>query len=142
MLNDLACTDFARVLAELIDTALADDWNGDAPTMALLWQASADPDDLRLAVKHLERSIEEELTPLDDGGSYLAVAHSHVTCQPPAALLPDPGGRPVRVTVAVDFQSQSGVLRHRNGSTQWFGTAVNLPVADQIRSRLWLGAAA
>ena len=142
MLNDAACTDYARVLAELIDTALADDWNQDAPTMALLRQASADPEDLRLAVKHLDRSIEEELTPLDDGRSYLAVAHSHVTCQPPAALLPDPGGRPIRVTVAVDFQSQSGVLRHRNGSTQWFGAAVNLPVADQIRSRLWLKAAA
>jgi hypothetical protein len=141
MFNDVACTDYARVLAELIDTALADDWNEDAPTMALLWQASPDPDDLRLAVKHLDRSVEEELTPLDDGGSYLAIAHSHVTCRPPAALLPDPGGAPVRLTVAVDFQSQSGVLRHRNGSTQWFGAAVSLPVVDQIRSRLWLEAA-
>ena len=141
MFDEVACTDYARVLAELIDTALADDWNDDAPTMALLWHASADPDDLRLAVKHLERSTEEELAPLDDGGSYLAIAHSHVTCQPPVALLPDPDGVPVRITVAVDFQSQSGVLRHRNGSTQWFGAAVNLPVADQIRSRLWLQAA-
>jgi hypothetical protein len=141
MLSDVACTDYARVLAELIDTALADDWNEGAPTMALLWQASADPDDLRLAVKHLERSLEEELIPLDDGGSYLAVAHSHVTSRPPAALLPDRGGMSVRVTVAVDFQSQSGVLRHRNGSTQWFGAAVNLPVGDQIRSRLWPKAA-
>lgn len=142
MFDDVACTDYARVLAELIDTALADDWNADAPTMALLWPASADPDDLRLAVKHLDRSLEEELDPLGDGRSYLAVAHSHVTRQPPAAILPDPGGGPVRVTVAVDFQSQSGVLRHRNGSTQWFGAAVNLPVADQIRSQLWFETAA
>jgi hypothetical protein len=43
MFNDVACTDYARVLAELIDTALADDWNEDAPTMALLWQASPTP---------------------------------------------------------------------------------------------------
>ena len=141
MLSDVPCTDYARVLAELIDTAMAEHWNEDAPTMALLWQASADPEDLRLAVKHLDRSVEEELTPLDDGGSYLAIAHSHVTGQPPAALLPDPRGTPVRVTVAVDFQSQSGILRHRNGSTQWFGAAVNLPVLDQIRSRLWVKAA-
>ena len=141
MSDDVACTDYARVLAELIDTALADDWNEDAPTMALLWQASADPDDLRLAVKHLDRSIEEELDPLDDGGSYLAVAHSLVTSEPPASLLPRRGGERVRVTVAVDFQSQSGVVRHRNGSTQWFGEAVNLPVADQIRLRVWLEAA-
>ena len=140
-MNDVACTDYARVLAELIDTAMADDWNGNTPTMALLWQASADPDDLRLAVKKLERSIEEELAPLDDGGSYLAVAHSVVTPKPPAALLPDRRGMPVRITVAVDFQSQSGVLRHRNGGTQWFGSAVNLAVADEIRSRLWLEAA-
>lgn len=144
MIDEGPCTDFARVLAELIDTALADDWDGDAPTMALLWQASADPDDLRLAIKHLERSVEEELGPFEDGRSYLAVAHSHVTRKPPAALLPDPGDRlhPVRVTVAVDFESQSGVLRHRNGSTQWFGEAVDLPVADQIRSQLWFETAA
>ena len=142
MLDDVACTDYARVLAELIDTALADDWNEDAPTMALLWQASADPDDLRLAVKHLERSLEEELTPLDDGGSYLAVAHSLVTREPPASLLPRLGGEPVRVTVAVDHQSQSGIVRHPNGSTQWFGTAVNIPIAREIRSRLWLEPAA
>ena len=141
-MNDVPCTDYARVLAELIDTDMADDWNEDAPTMALLSQASPDPDDLRLAVKHLERSIEEEMTPLDDGGSYLAVAHSHVTTRPPAALLPGPGDLPVRVTVAVDFQSQSGVLRHRNGSTQCFGAAVELAVADQIRSRLWFDTAA
>ena len=141
MFDDVACTDYARVLAELIDTALADDWNADAPTMALLWQASTDPDDLRLAIKQLVRRVEEELDPLADGRSYLAVAHSHITCRPPAALLPDPGG-PVRVTVAVDFESQSGVLRHRNGSTQWFGAAVDLPVADQIRSRLWFETAA
>jgi hypothetical protein len=136
MLNDVACTDYARVLAELIDTALTDDWNEDAPTMALLWQASADPDDLRLAVKQLEGSIEQELTPLDDGGSYLAVAHSLVTSRPPAALLAGSGDEPVRVTIAVDHQSQAGVLRHRNGSTQWFGAAVSVPVARQIRARL------
>ena len=144
MLNDEPCTDYARVLAELIDTAHAEDWDADAPTMALLWQASADPDDLRLAIKHLERSLEEELAPLDDGRSYLAVAHSQVTRKPPAALLPDPGDRPhpVRITVAVDFESQSGVVRHRNGSTQWFGEAVDLPVADQIRSQVWFETAA
>ena len=141
MLSDVSCTDYARVLAELIDTALADDWDEGAPTMALLWQASADPDDLRLAVKHLERSVEEELALLDDARSYLAVAHSGVTGQPPAALLSSAEGASVRITVAVDSRSQAGVLRHRNGSTQWFGAAVNFPVADQIRSRLWLNAA-
>jgi hypothetical protein len=141
MLSDECCTDYARVLAELIDTALADDWDEGAPTMALLWQASPDPDDLRLAVKHLERSVEEELAPLDDARSYLAVAHSGVTDQVPPALASSADGGPFRITVAVDSQSQAGVLRHRNGSTQWFGAAVNLPVADQIRSRLWLSAA-
>lgn len=142
MSNDEVCTVYARVLAELIDTAMADDWNEGPPAMALLRQASADPDDLRLAVKHLERSVEEELAALDDGGSYLAVAHSHVTSEPPVSLLPRPGGVPVRVTIAVDHQSQSGILRHRNGSTQWFGTAVDLQVAREIRSRLWLDPAA
>jgi hypothetical protein len=142
MFNEVVCTDYARVLAELIDTALADDWNEGPPAMALLWQASADPDDLRIAVKRLEGGVEEELAPLDDGGSYLAVAHSTVTTRPPATLLSAPDGPPVRITVAVDRQSQSGVLRHRNGSTQWFGAAVDLPVANQIRSRLWFEPAA
>jgi hypothetical protein len=141
MFNDVVCTDYARVLAELIDTAMADDWNEGPPAMALLWHSSDDPDDLRLAFKRLERSVEDELAPLDDGGSYLAVAHSTVTGHPPAALLSMPGGTPVRITVAVDHQSQSGVLRHRNGSTQWFGAAVDLPVANQI-SRLWFEPAA
>jgi hypothetical protein len=142
MFNDVACTDYARVLAELIDTALADDWNEDAPMMALLWQASAARDDVRLAVKPLDRGVEEELDLLDDDSSYLAIAHSAVTGEPPAALLPIPSGGPFRITVAVDFQSQAGVLRHRNGSTQWFGAAVTLPVADQIRARLWFEPAA
>jgi hypothetical protein len=34
------------------------------------------------------------------------------------------------------------VLRHRNGGTQWFGAAVDLPVANQIRSGLWFEPAA
>lgn len=142
MFNDVGCTDYARVLAELIDTAMADDWNEADPAMALLWQASDDPDDLRIAVKRLERSVEDELVPLEDGGSYLAVAHSAVTSAPPAALTAAPADAPVRITVAVDHRSQSGVLRHRNGSTQWFGAAADIPVANQIRSHLWFEPAA
>jgi len=142
MFTDAVPTDYARVLAELIDTALADNWNEGGPTMALLWQASADPDDLRIAVKQLERSLDEELAPLDDGDGYLAVAHSGVSAAPPAALAAAPEGTPVRITVAVDHRSQSGVLRHRNGTTQWFGAAADIPVANQIRARLWLEPAA
>jgi hypothetical protein len=136
-LNEAVTTDVARVLAELVDTALADNWDEDVPTMALLWEASEDPDDLRIAVKPLEGSIEEELAPLADLGSYLAVAHSTVTRQPPLALLHGATERPVRVTVAVDHLSETGVLRHRNGATEWFG-AVELPVVKLIRSMLSL----
>jgi hypothetical protein len=134
--NQEAVTDVARVLAELVDTALADQWNEDEQTMALLWQASADPDDLRIAVKRLDGSVENELAPLSDLGSYLAVAHSAVTAQPPNELLPQSDGAPVRVTVAVDHKSEYGVLRHRNGTTQWFG-AVDLPVTELLHSMLW-----
>ncbi|MGH9010761.1 MAG: hypothetical protein ACRDYF_13070, partial [Acidimicrobiia bacterium] len=127
----------ARVLAELVDTALADEWHDDGPTMALLWQTSDDPDDLRVAVKHLDGSIEEEeLAPLADLGGYLAVAHSTVTRHPPAELLSLSDEAPVRVTVAVDHGSESGVVRHRNGATQWFGP-VDLPVVKLLRSQLW-----
>jgi hypothetical protein len=142
MSENVVCTDYARVLAELVDTALADDWDEPRPAMALLWQTEEDPDDLRLAVKRLEGSVEEELAPLDDGGSYLAVAHSAVTYEAPVELLPSTDGSPVRITVAVDYQSHSGVVRHRNASTQWFGSAVDLPVLRQIRSLLWLDPAA
>jgi hypothetical protein len=141
MFNDVVCTDYARVLAELVDTALADDWRDTGAVMALLWQASGDPDDVRVAVKGLDQGVDEELAPLDDGRSYLAVAHSTVTSEPPAALRSASDGAPVRITVAVDHQSQSGVVRHRNGTTGWFGAAVDVPVAGQIRSRLWLDAA-
>jgi hypothetical protein len=137
VLNEAVTTDVARVLAELVDTALADDWNEDGPTMALLWEASDDPDDVRIAVKRLEGRLEDELAPLGDLGAYLAVAHSTVTRQPPAELLGHSDGNSIRITVAVDHQSEAGVLRHRNGATQWFG-AVDLPVVKLIRSLLFL----
>jgi hypothetical protein len=137
MFKEVVPTDLARVLAELVDTALADDWSEDEPAMALLWQRSDDPDDLRLAVKRLEGSVEDELTSVADGGSYLAVAHSTVTRRPPGELLRHPDRVPVRITVAVDQASESGVLRHRNGSAEWLG-GVDLPVIKLMRSRLWL----
>ncbi len=141
MSNEAIATDMARVLAELLDTALADQWDDDEPTMALLWQASDDPDDLRIAVKRLEGSVEGELAPLSDLGSYLAVAHSTVTRQPPAELLVPSDGALVRVTVAVDHKSEAGVLRHPNGTTEWF-SAVGLPVAKLLNSMLWFEPAA
>ncbi len=134
-------SDVARVLAELLDTALADDWSAVEPTMALLWEALDEPDGVRIAVKHLEAGIGEELEPLADGEPYLAVAHSVLTRRPPPALLPERDDVPVRITVAVDHASQSGVIRHRNGSTQWFG-AVDLPVVRVIRSLLMFEPAA
>ena len=135
MLNEAVTTDVARVLAELVDTALADDWNEDVPTMALLWEASDDPDDLRIAVKRLEGSVEEELAGLADRDGYPAVAHSTVTRKPPAELRHHGVGGPVRITIAVDHQSESGVLRHPNGATEWFG-AVDLRIVETIRSVL------
>ena len=141
MFKQVVRTDLARVLAELVDTALADDWNVDDPAMALLWRASGDPDDVRIAVKRLGGSVADELTPLADGGGYLAVAHSTVTRQPPSGLVPHPDGLPVRLTVAVDHESDSGVLRHRNGDTEWFG-APDLPVVTLVRSLLRLVPAA
>ena len=143
MSDDLSSTDVARVLAELLDTALADDWNDDEETMALLWQTLADPDDLRIAVKRLEGSAAAELSPMAELGGYLAVAHSMVTSGPVPELRHPADGEPVRITVAVDHQTEAGVIRHRNGSTEWFG-ANDLPIVRTIRSMLDLepGAAA
>ena len=135
MLNEAVAVDVARVLAELVDTALADEWNDDVPTMALLWEASDDPDDLRIAVKRLEGSIEDELAPLAGLGDYLAMAHSTVTRQPPAELRAHADGEALRITIAVDHRSEAGVLRHRNGATEWFGT-IDLPVVRVLRSVL------
>ena len=137
MLNKTATTDVARVLAELVDTALADDWDEDGPTMALLWESSENPDDLRVAVKRLEGAIEDELAPMGELGDYLAVAHSTVTRWPPPELRARSDGAPIRITVAVDSESELGVVRHRNGATEWFG-AVGLPVVELIRSGLRL----
>jgi hypothetical protein len=134
--NEAVSSDVARVLAELVDTALADEWNDGRETMALLWQTSDEDDDLRVALKQLDGSIEEELAPMAQLGGYLAVAHSTVTRQPPAELLPLADEAQVRVTVAVDHGSGAGVVRHRNGATQWFG-AVDLPLVKLLRSQLW-----
>lgn len=139
MFDDDVQTDHARVLAELVDTALGDNWK-EGEVMALLWQASDDPDDLRLAVKDLQSSVEAELLAFDEGWSYLAAAHSTVTRQPPPELTGT--ADPVRITVAVDQTSQSGVIRDRNGATQWFGAAVDVPVANLVRSLLHFEAAA
>ena len=136
MSKEAVSTDVARVLAELVDTALADDWDDGRETMALLWQMSDEDDDLRVAVKQLDGSIEEELAPMAQLGGYLAVAHSTVTWHPPAELLPLADEAQVRVTVAVDHGSEAGVVRHRNGATQWFGP-VDLPLAKLLRSKLW-----
>jgi hypothetical protein len=133
-------TDVARVLAELVDTALADDWSEEQPLMALLWQGSEHSDDLRMAVKPLGGSVEDELAPLAGAGGYLAVAHSMVTRRPPANFPRQPEGAPLRITLAVDHASESCVLRHRNGATEWLGS-VDLPLVAVIRSRLWLEAA-
>ncbi|HVW33288.1 MAG TPA: hypothetical protein VHL53_12165 [Acidimicrobiia bacterium] len=133
-------SDVARVLAELLDTALADHWTEGPPTMAVLWQTPADPDDLRLAVKELEGTVEEELAALDDGGTFLAAAHSVVTSEAIRALS-HPGGGPVRLTVAADHDSESGVLRHCNGATEWFGD-IDLPIIPLVRRLLWLAPAA
>jgi|GEM_PF-3925385 len=126
-------SDLARVLAELLDLALADDWSGEEPSMALLWEAPDEPDGVRLAVKRLESGVEEELALVADGDPYLAVAHSAVTRRPPPGLVPGRVHVPVRITVAVAHASQAGVVRHRNGSTEWFGT-VDLPVVDTVRA--------
>jgi hypothetical protein len=134
--SEVAQTDVARVLAELVDTALAAEWLEEEAVMALLWQASDDPDSLRMAVKRLDGGADDELAALP-GGSYLAAAHSIVTRRPPPQLVPCLAIAPVRITVSVDHESQCGVLRHRNGTTEWFG-AVELPVTNLIRSLLWL----
>jgi hypothetical protein len=120
--------DVALRLAQLLDAALADDWSEDQPAMAVLWQRSDDPDDVRIAVKPLERSVEDELAPLDDGGAYLGLAHSVVTLT---------GGRPVRHTVAADYATTCGLARHRNGEVDPF-PAADLDLTRRLRSLLSL----
>jgi hypothetical protein len=85
-----------------------------------------------VAVKRLDGSADDELAALR-GGSYLAVAHSIVTRRPPTELVPCLAIAPVRITVAVDHESDCGVLRHRNGTTEWFG-AIGLPITGLIRT--------
>jgi hypothetical protein len=129
--------DVAARLAELLDAALADDWTEDEPALAVLWQASADPDDLRIAVKRAERSVERELAPLDDGGAYLGVAHSVVTRLVPPGVPGSPDGRPVRLTVASDYGADCGVVRHDDGTTERFA-AGDLGIATLLRCLLCL----
>lgn len=112
----------AVVLAELLDAALADDPEQDQPVVAVLYQASDDEDDLRLAVKRLEGGIEEELEPFGDDAGCLGVAHS---------VLRSSG----RVTVAVDQAGHAGLVRRRDGRLDPAGS-VDLGLVQQLRSSL------
>ena len=129
--------DVAARLAELLDAAMADDWAEEQPTMAVLWQSFADPDDLRIAVKRLERSVEEELVQFDDGAAHLAVAHSVVTRHPPAEAGRRPDGRAVRLTIATDHASACGLVRHPDGVVEPFA-AGDLELTRLLRSLLCL----
>lgn len=112
----------ALVLAELLDAALADDWESPEPVVAVLCQASDAEDDLRLAVKRVERAIEEELEPFGDDPGCLAVAHSVLRS-------------PNRVTVAVDQRGHAGVVRHPDGRLEHVGD-LDLPLVSRLRSLL------
>jgi hypothetical protein len=127
MPEDLIRTDIALVLAELVDAALADDWAEDAPMVAVLCQASDDPDDLRLALKRIGGSVESELEVFADDSCH-AAAYSTVERYPPPELTHHHDGSPVRVTVAIDRDGQAGIVRHRNGSLERFGDVDLLPV--------------
>lgn len=130
MPHDRHAFDVSARLAELLDAAMADDWAEDQPAMAVLWQSFADPDDLRIAVKQLERGVEAELAALDDGQAYLAVAHSVVTRPAPPEAGRRPDGGPVRVTVATDHGSACGLVRHPDGTVEPF------PAGDLALARL------
>ena len=137
MPHDPHAFDVSARLAELLDAAMADDWAEDQPAMAVLWQSFADPDDLRIAVKQLERGVEEELTALDDGDAYLAVAHSVVTRHAPPETGSRPDGRPVRVTIATDHAATCGLARHPDGTVEPFA-AGDLALTRLLRSLLSL----
>jgi hypothetical protein len=129
--RDLEPLDVALRLAQLLDAALADDWAEEQPAMAVLWQRSDDPDDLRIAVKPLDRTVEEELAPLADGGAYLGLAHSVVTRR---------AGGAVRLTVASDYSTSAGLARHPGGEPEPFA-ASDLDMTRRLRSLLPLEAA-
>ena len=137
MPRDPHAFDVAARLAELLDAAMADDWAEEQPTMAVLWQSFADPDDLRIAVKRLERSVEEELVQFDEGDAHLAVAHSVVTRHMPPEAGTRPDGRPVRLTIATDHASACGIVRHPDGAVEQFA-AGDLEITRLLRSLLWL----
>ena len=127
MPKDVIRTDVALVLAELVDAALADDWAEDAPMVAVLCQASDDPDDLRLALKRIAGSVESELEVFADDDCR-AAAYSSVERHPPPELTHHHDGSPVRITVAIDGDGKAGIVRHRNGSLERFGDVDLLPV--------------
>jgi hypothetical protein len=112
----------ALVLAELLDTALADNWDDTEPVLAVLVQASDDPDDVRLALRRAERAIEEELEPFAGDEGCLAVAHSTVD-------------REARLTVAIDRFGHAGLLRRPGGGLEPAGD-VSDPLVQRLRSSL------
>jgi hypothetical protein len=114
--------DTALVLAELLDTALADNWDDTGPVLAVLVQASDDPDDVRLALRRAERGIEEELAPFAGDEGCLAVAHSTID-------------RQARLTVAIDHHGHAGLLRRPGGEPGPAGD-ISVPLVRRLRSSL------
>ncbi len=97
----------ARVLADVLDAALAGDWSaGPLAALAVLsWHGPGD-DDLELATKRFDGPPADELDAFGPDYPCLAVALSRLE-------QPD-----VRVTVAFDEFDEVTVVRHLSGRTE------------------------
>lgn len=123
----------ARLLAELLDSALAGEWQPGEPVLAVLREKESDGDELDLAMKRIEHGIEEELEAFEDDPGCLAVAHSEV---PRSARKGSPAGEPPpRITVGVDRHTHAGLVRHPDGLLRR-RRDVDLPLVTRLRAAL------
>ena len=96
----------ATTLAQTIDAALAGEWEGSEPALAVLSWRGARDDDLELAVKRTAADPAEELRRFGPDPACLAVCLSRLE------------ERTVRVTVAVDGCDDVTIVRHQDGRTE------------------------
>lgn len=118
MVTKHAPTRTAATLAELVDTALADEWDDECPVLALLQPLDAGSNKVDLAIKRIEHDPAHEVRAFGPDHECLAVCLSRLEAAGSSGPAVVAGPWPVRVTVAIDPHGEVTLVRHRNGRTE------------------------
>lgn len=108
----------ATMLAELVDNALAGEWQDEGPVLVLMRQDEAAPDKVEIALKRIEDDPALEMMVFGPDQECLAVCLSRLQAAGPTGTGPVARLFPARITVAMDPHDEVAVIRHADGRTE------------------------